>query len=271
MPNMPKHAPAVLKTSRRGFLGSLGGVAVSGVSRALFPSWMPRLAFRQNGAPGDVLVAVFLRGGMDALNAVIPYGEGGAYYDQRPTIAIPAPDGSDQTALDLNGFFGLHPALRPLKDVYDAGSLAVIHAVGSPDPTRSHFDAMEYMERGTPGMKVSQGGWLNRHLQTAVWENDSPFRAVGMGAMLPTSLHGAVSALALQSITDFHLGGRWDQAEAARRTLTSLYRTDAPPDLLAQTARDTFSMIDFLATLNAADYTPANGAAYAEDQFGMCF
>jgi uncharacterized protein (DUF1501 family) len=259
-------------TSRRQALSMFGAISVVGLSKALFPSWMPRLAFRRSGAPGDVLVAIFLRGGMDGLNVVVPYAEGAAYYDARPTLAIPEPSRDPLSAIDLNGFFGLHPALRPLKAIYEAGNLAIVHACGSPDPTRSHFDAMEFMERGTPGAKSTRNGWISRHLESAAWQNDSPFRAVGIGSLLPTALQGGVSALALKSIAEFHLGGREDQLEAMRSALSSLYTIEAGGSVqreqLAAHAKDTFAVMDLLASLNAENYTPAHGAQYPDGEFG---
>ncbi len=150
-----------------------------------------RLVFSPQGTQpkGDVLVCIFQRGGMDGLNAVVPYGDQN-YYQQRPALAVAAPSsGSSSSAIDLDGFFGLNPALKPLKEVWDDHALAVVHACGSPDPTHSHFDAMDYMERGTPGQKEITTGWLARHLQTAAAQNASPFRAVGMGPM-PTARNG---------------------------------------------------------------------------------
>ncbi|MDW8299544.1 MAG: DUF1501 domain-containing protein [Anaerolineae bacterium] len=259
-------------TSRREALGMIGAAGVIGLSKGLFPSWMPRLAFRRSGAPGDILVVIFLRGGMDGLNAVVPYAEGAAYYDARPTIAIAEPSRDPHSAIDLNGFFGLHPALRPLKALYDDGALAIIHACGSPDPTRSHFDAMEYMERGTPGSKTTRTGWLSRHLESAAWQNDSPFRAVGIGTMLPSSLRGEVSALALKSIADFHLGGREDQLEAMRQALARLYTVESDQplgrSLLAAYAKETFAVMDILANLNVGTYVPERDAKYPESEFG---
>jgi uncharacterized protein (DUF1501 family) len=258
-----------MSSSRRDFLRSLG---VVGVSSAMFPSWMPRLAFSppgQSNRERDVLVAIFQRGGMDGLNAVVPYGEGSGYYDRRPTLAIAEPNGSDTSAIDLDGFFGLHPALRPLKDVYDAGALGVIHAAGSPDPSRSHFDAMEYMERGIPGDKITGTGWITRHLQSAAWQNESPFRAIGMGALLPNSLRGEPSALALRSIADFHLAGRQDQLVSIQRTIAGLYRVDASADLMSAKAAGVFNTIDLLGRLGAEEYAPANGAAYPDSEFGL--
>ena len=253
--------------TRRNFLKSGSAAAVVGVSQTLFPSWMPKLVFSpkmQVNSDRDVLVAIFQRGGMDGLSAVVPYGEGANYYDRRPTIGIPESD-----VVDLNGFFGLHPALSPLKDIYDAGALTVIHGAGSPHETRSHFDAMEYMERGIPGDKSTATGWINRHLQSASWQNDSPFRAVGMGSMMPSSLRGPVSALSLRSIADFHLSGREDQLAAIQSNITRMYRIDAPTSLLEQQAANVFSTIDILGALNAIEYTPANGAVYPDNEFGL--
>ncbi|MBI5961136.1 MAG: DUF1501 domain-containing protein [Chloroflexi bacterium] len=261
-------AATQLKTSRRDFARLAG---VIGLNSALFPRWMPRMAFRpqQQNAPGDILVVIFQRGGMDGLNVVVPYGEGSAYYDRRPTIAIPEPDGGDNAALDLDGFFGLHPALRPLHEIYQAGHLAVIHAAGSPDPSRSHFDAMEFMERGTPGEKLTSTGWINRHLQTSAWQNDSPFRAIGMGTIVPTSLRGPVSALSLQSIADFHLSGRDDQLAVLQRTLASLYHVPAPVDVLGIQAAEVFASSDILIRLAQSGYEAEYGAEYPNSDFGQ--
>ncbi len=255
------------KTTRRDFARLAG---VIGLSSTLFPRWMPRLAFRpQQAAPGDILVVIFQRGGMDGLNVVVPYGEGGPYYDRRPTLAIPAPDGSDNAALDLDGFFGLHPALRPLHEIFQAGDLAVIHAAGSPDPSRSHFDAMEFMERGTPGEKLTATGWINRHLQAAAWQNDSPFRAIGLGTITPSSLRGSIPALGLQSIADFHLAGRDDQLAVIQRTLASLYHVPAPQGDLDLQAAEVFASSDILMRLAQTDYTPQYGAEYPDSDFGF--
>jgi uncharacterized protein (DUF1501 family) len=147
--------------SRRFFLKS-SAVAMFGTSAA--PAWLARALYADD-APSPrkkVLVAILQRGAMDGLNVVIPHGEK-AYYDLRPSLAIPRPNGTPDAAMDLDGFFGLHPALRPLKPIYDAGHLAMVHATGSPDPTRSHFEAQDFMESGTPGLKTGDG-WLNRAL-----------------------------------------------------------------------------------------------------------
>ena len=259
-----------MRISRRTLLKSTAAAGVIGLGQQLFPAWMPKMAFAQGDRGSrDVMVVIFQRGGMDGLNVVVPYAEGAHYYDKRPTIGIREPDGSDGSAIDLNGFFGLHPALRPLKDIYDANALTVVQAAGSPDPSRSHFDAMEFMERGIPGDKVTSTGWITRHLNSATWQNPSPFRAIGMGSMVPSSLRGNVSTLALRSIADFHLSGRQDQLVPIQQTLSGLYSIQNPTDLLTSQAAGVFNSIDLLTKLAATDYTPANGAAYPDTEFGL--
>lgn len=216
---------------------------------------------------GDILVVVFQRGGMDGLNAVIPQGEA-EYYRQRPTLQIAESSASANSAIDLDGFFGLHPALRSFKEIWDSGELAIVHASGSPDPTHSHFDAMDYMERGTPGEKSLGSGWLARHLQTTAWDNDSPFRAVGIGAMLQSSLRGPVSATAMQSIAQFHLGGDNEAAEIAafQNTLAELYGTGS---LLDATGQLTLGATSTLEEVIDANYAPSHGASYPDSPFGQ--
>lgn len=255
--------------SRRDFLGGMG---IIGLSQALFPSWMPRLTFRdlRSGAiPGDVLIVISLRGGMDGLTTVVPYGEGKHYYDSRPTIAVPEPGKSPASAIRLDDRFGLHPALRPLKEIFDAKQLAFVHAAGMTDPTRSHFDAMEMMERGTPGSKRTDSGWLNRHLQLTAQADGSPFRAIGMGDILPTSLSGTIPALALKSIADFHLNGSPEQAALMQRTLAGLYGANAPTDALGTQARGVFDAMETLSKLAATEYRPAHDARYPDSDYGM--
>lgn len=250
-------------SSRRSFVQRMGVLALGGLS---LPYWMPRLFFAAPDVPsrGDVLICIFLRGAMDGLSAVVPYIEAG-YHDRRPTIAVP-----DSAVLDLDGRFGLHPAMAPLLDIWQAKELAIVDAAGSPDPTRSHFDAMDYMERGTPGEKLVGTGWIGRHLQTLASENDSPFRAVGMGAMLQTSLRGPVPALALQSIADFHLRGREGEIAQVQTTLAQLYTAgDGAGTPLAQQAVQTLNAIDFLESADPLQYEPQHGAVYPEDEFGL--
>ncbi|MEP7358379.1 MAG: DUF1501 domain-containing protein, partial [Anaerolineales bacterium] len=256
--------------SRRGFLKLAGALGVCSVAADLGsqPAWMPRLAFAPPGVEpqGDILVAVFQRGGMDGLNAVIPHGDPD-YYRLRRSLAIGEPAaGHDNTGIDLDGFFGLHPALRPLKDLWDDQALAIVHAVGSPDPTHSHFDAMDYMERGTPGEKQLATGWIGRHLQTAPWQNTSAFRAIGMGSIMQASLRGPVPVTTLQSIADYHLKGRTKDLGRIQETLASLYGLGSGLD---EAGASTFAATDVLAGIDISNYTPANGAAYPEGPFGM--
>src|SRR3984893_5600890 len=163
--------------SRRVFLKG-SALAMFGVGS--MPVWLSRSLYAADSTEGrkKILVAIFQRGAVDGLNMVVPFG-GQRYYDLRPSIAIPKPDGTPNSAIDLNGFFGLHPALGPLKPMYGAGHLAIVDAVGSPDPTRSHFDAQDYMESGTPGFHGATDGWLNRALPKESGPA-SPLRAVSL-------------------------------------------------------------------------------------------
>src|ERR1700683_1521020 len=188
---------------RRFFLKS-SALAMVGVGAT--PGWLSRALYAAD-APSPrkkVLVAIFQRGAVDGLNVVVPHGEK-RYYEMRPPIAIPRPNGTPDTAIDLDGMFGLHPSLSALKPIYDAGQLAVIEAVGSPDTTRSHFDAQDYMESGTPGTKATDDGWLNRTLQRSPESDASPFRAVAKGASLPLTLRGVAPAIALPDIKQFRV------------------------------------------------------------------
>src|SRR6185503_18435342 len=184
---------------------------LSTVTQAL-PTWMPRLAFApDNMAPrGDTLVVVFLRGAADVLNMVVPHGED-AYYSLRPSLGIARPDHSSEKkverVVDLDGFFGLHPSMRSLLAPWQSGHLGIIHACGAPDESRSHFKAMELMERGIDDERGPASGWIGRHLATLNTGNSSPLRAVGMGTRPQRSLTGSVPVSALRSIADFHLGG----------------------------------------------------------------
>lgn len=233
------------------------------------PAWMPRLAFAPKGnAPrGDVMIVIFQRGAMDGLNAVVPLGDAD-YFRLRPALAIREPKSGDKkTAIALDGFFGLHPALAPLKPIYDEGMLAIAHACGSPNDTHSHFEAMDIMERGASGGLGS--GWIGRHLMTANAGNTSPLRAVGMGSLLQSSLRGPVPAVALKSIADFHLNGRLQDVAPIQRAIGALYAApEAGADLRA-TAVSIDETIGLLARLNSATYRPSGEAAYPKSDFGQ--
>jgi len=227
---------------------------------------MPRLSFApRNMAPrGDTLVVVFLRGAADVLNMVVPHGED-AYYQLRPSLGIPRPDDlkkkKDERVIDLDGFFGLHPAMGFLMDAWQEEQLAIIHACGAPDESRSHFKAMELMERGVDDERGPASGWIGRHLATLNTGNSSPLRAVGMGTRPQRSLSGGVPVSALRSIADFHLGGDARALQQMRAALSTVYEQDAM-------GQDTLSIMDTLQTLDPARYqTPL--AAYPDSEFGL--
>ena len=228
------------------------------------PLWVQRALYANSGSTGrkKILVAIFQRGAADGLNIVVPHGEK-AYYNLRPTIAIPRPDSGDaqNSAIDLDGFFGLHPSLAPLKPLFDQQHLAIVDAVGSPDPTRSHFDAQDYMESGTPGLKATRDGWMNRALPKEHGEI-SPVRAVSLGATMSRSMTGPNPAIALQSIASFQV----KDAEAARQ-FENMYMGSKDPRMQAA-GRETFAAVSMLQTIQKQAYTPAGGAEYPRSNFG---
>lgn len=240
---------------------------IFGNSLVALPRWMPRitLADPHVGPRGDTLVCLFLRGGADGLNMVVPHGDE-AYYTHRPTLGIARPDDTraEAKAIDLDGFFGLHPTLAPLKPIYDGRQLLFVQATGSPDESRSHFEAMDLMERGAEGGEYS--GWLARHLATLDTGNQSALRAIAIGDMLQASLTGTVSATALQSIADYHLSGRDERVGQMQAILHTLYNQNQ--DLLTNTANQTFAAMSVLSQLDVTGYVPA-GQPYPENELGL--
>src|ERR1700719_3262743 len=189
-----------MRFSRRYFLKQ-GGVAMVGLSA--MPAFLQRAVAATPMPNKKQLVVLFQRGAADGLNMVVPFAEPN-YYRLRPSIAIPQPlQGGEGAAIDLDGFFGLHPNLASLLPLFQKNQLAIVHAAGSPDTTRSHFDAQDYMESGTPGLKATDDGWLNRALQVAPEPGATPFRAVAMGANLPLTLRGIAPAIALPDVNQF--------------------------------------------------------------------
>ncbi|SPE42976.1 conserved exported hypothetical protein [Candidatus Sulfopaludibacter sp. SbA3] len=249
--------------TRRIFLRN-SALAMVGMGSA--PLWLTRALYAKDDAAArkKVLVAIFQRGAADGLNVVVPHGEK-AYYAMRPTISIPRPstsgDKQADAAIDLDGFFGLHPSLAPLKPLFDQQHLAIVDAVGSPDPTRSHFDAQDYMESGTPGLKATDSGWMNRALPKPAGKV-SPVRAVALGATLPRALRGGEPAVALQSISTFQV-----RDAAAAKQFEDMYATAKDPRLQA-TGRETFEAVAMLQNIQRQTYTPANGANYPRGRFG---
>jgi uncharacterized protein (DUF1501 family) len=214
---------------------------------------------------GKVLVAIFQRGAVDGLSMVAPHGDP-AYARSRASIALAPPRrGDTATALDLDGYFALHPALAPLRPLWESKTLAVVHACGSPDTTRSHFDAQDYMESGTPGVKSTPDGWLGRAAAALPASSASPFRSVALASRLPRSLRGDAGALAMSSLDRFDV--RAAPAGVARRGFESLY-ADGVQDLLHGTGRETFEAVKLLKSAGAARLSPANGADYPRGRFG---
>jgi uncharacterized protein (DUF1501 family) len=234
--------------TRRCFIKS-SAVAMAGFGIA--PSWLARAA-APAGGKGKILVSIFQRGAADGLNIVVPHFEK-RYYEIRPSIAIPAP-GKPNGAIDLDGRFAFHPALQNLKPFWDSGQLAIIHAAGSPDTNRSHFEAQDQMESGTPG-RTMEDGWLNRALPPAA-AGVSPVRAVAMGPKMPRTLRGNRNAIAVGDLQQF---AARDQNVAS--ILESMYTSTSDSQLQAQ-GRGTFDAMKMIDSINRGPYTPANGAQY---------
>ncbi|MER2599784.1 MAG: DUF1501 domain-containing protein [Caldilineales bacterium] len=245
-----------MEISRRTFLKgcSTAIAALAGSRLTGFGFLNPALA----AAPSsdEILVSVFLRGGIDGLNVVVPYNEG-EYYTNRPRISIAPPGSGTRAAFDLNGQFGLHPAAGGLRDLYQANKLAFVHAAGLTSDTRSHFDAMEYMERGTPGNKTTTTGWMTRHLAIANQAGSIP--ALGVGAITPTVFLGSPQAVSMANVNDFTLYGDWGWQGQLRRAMRSMYTGDT---LVHRAGERTLNAIDIIDYANPDDYVPANGAVY---------
>ncbi len=251
--------------SRRVFVKS-GGLAL--FSLGLDPLFLTRAAYaapnRLSIYPSDrpVLVCLFQRGAVDGLNMIVPHGDP-IYYRERPRIAVPERD-----VVNLDGYFGLHPRLAALQPLWDAKSLAAIHAVGSPDASRSHFDAQDYMESGTPGLKATPDGWLNRYCQHDREHQDTPFRAVAFGPQLPRILAGSAPALAIDDLQAFGLRG---PQPAARDRLTRAFEelyAGSSTGLLSTSSEEAFEAVQTLKRVDPARYHPADGADYPRGRLG---
>jgi len=244
-----------MNISRRGFLKSSG---LGFLALGLPPSFLVRAAEAQQVSRGKALVVVFQRGAMDGLNAVIPFKDR-AYYSLRQSIAIAEPASGENRSIDLDGFYALHPALAPLKSIYDQKHLAIVHAAGSPDNTRSHFDAQDYMEIGTPGIKSTPDGWLNRYLNEKK-KDESPFRGVAVTAQLPRMLAGGAPALTLSSIEEFRL-----RNEAMAGSLQKLYASTAD-SLFRFSGQSLFAAMNDLKQVQAK--IPASSERYPNGRLG---
>jgi uncharacterized protein (DUF1501 family) len=261
-----RDVPRRNSVTRRGFMRG-GALALVGTS--VIPSFLTRSIYAEMttaAANKKKLVVIFQRGACDGLNVVVPYQEKN-YYAMRPTIAI-----KQNEVLDLNGFFGLHPQMAAFKPLYDAGHLAVVHAVGSPDPSRSHFDAQDYMESGTPGVKVTQDGWLNRALQNGPADKletgkPSAFRAVALGTQVPRTLQGTVPAIAVASLADFSVAGKGPQTSPISNAFQAMY-DESSDSMLHGTGQETFEAVKMLKAADPAHYKPAAGVTYPNGAFG---
>jgi uncharacterized protein (DUF1501 family) len=254
-----------MDTTRRQFLRLTGTAAFGG-------SLAPFHLRAENPAPaakpvtkGRTLVAVFLRGGIDGLNLVVPHGDPD-YYKHRGSIAIPRPAGGNGTALDLDGFFGLHPAAASLLPLFKNRAAVALQAVGYAKNTRSHFEEQDTWETGVIGNSLSSDGWLNRHLASSTGHGS--IRAVAIGGNLPRILRGRAPAYAIRGIADLSMPRMHGDPDVVRAALETAYCTK--PDarrassnaLLSQTAAATLEGTRQLEAIARAEYKPANGANY---------
>jgi len=248
--------------TRRGFMKG-GALALIGTSS--IPAFLSRSVLAEvttAAANKKKLVVLFQRGAVDGLNVVVPYREQN-YYAMRPSIAI-----QEKDVLDLNGSFGLHPSMTAFKPLYDEGHLAIVHAAGSPDTTRSHFDAQDYMESGTPGVKATPDGWLNRALQAEMIPGKpSAFRAVALGTQVPRTLQGKLPAVAINNLADFSVGGRGPQASPISNAFQAMY-DESSDAMLHGTGQETFEAVKMLKSADPAHYQSATEVAYPNTPFG---
>ncbi len=250
-----------MSITRRVFLRN-GALAVVGT--AAIPAFLTRAAYgvADSVARNKRLVVIFQRGAADGLNIVVPHGEP-AYYAMRPSINIPR-----SAVIDLDGFFGLHPSLSAFQPLWNQRHLAIVHAAGSPDPSRSHFDAQDFMESGTPGVKATEDGWLNRALNALpAPANKSAFRAIAMGPSLPRILSGSEPAVAMNNINDFGVGGRNPSATPIANTFEAMYEQSVDT-VLHGTGQETFDAVKMLKSADPAKYKSAAGADYPRGRFG---
>jgi uncharacterized protein (DUF1501 family) len=255
-----------MRINRRFFLHR-GALAVAGTTA--MPNFLVHSVLAQTaGAQGQRLVVIFQRGAADGLNVVVPYAEKN-YYRMRPSIAIP-----QNQVLDLDGFFGLHPSLGAFKPLFQQGHLAIVHACGSPDMSRSHFDAQDYMESGTPGVKNTDDGWLNRALQAEDAcgcgrhnLEHTAFRALALGAEVPRTLAGKIPAIAISNVNTFSVAGRGPTQSPAASAFEAMY-ADSGDQILHAAGDETFEAVKMLRAANPAQYAPTAGANYPNTDFG---
>jgi uncharacterized protein (DUF1501 family) len=255
-----------MEVSRRGFL-KRGGIALFGVGLMCgIPSFLVEAAARSSfGGPYKrkrVLVCIFQRGAMDGLMAVSPFGDANLKL-ARPNLLL------NSGMIDLDGRWGLHPGMKAFEPLFREGRLGIVHGIGSPNNTRSHFDAQDYMESGTPFNKGTASGWLNRAVGLLGHDALTPFTAVSMTPALPRSFYGANPTLAIGNLEDFaiQLRGNPAAAEAAARRFEGLYG-QTTPGLLQQTGKESFEAMKLLQAADVRNYRAANGAVYPNSALG---
>jgi uncharacterized protein (DUF1501 family) len=247
--------------TRRIFIrnGALAAIGMAGI-----PGFLERAVFAETPSVRDRrLVVIFQRGAADGLNIVVPYSER-AYYRLRPNIAIPR-----EQVIDLDDHFGLHPSLAGFQSLFEQKHLAIINAVGSPDPTRSHFDAQDYMESGTPGIKSTEDGWLNRAISSTLLsasQSSSPFRGIALGPTLPRALSGSAPAVAVSNIDQFGVAGNSPASQPLSTTFEAMY-SQSVDTVLHGTAQETFDAVKMLRSINPSQYRPAAGVMYPRGRF----
>src|SRR5580698_4367560 len=238
--------------------------ALAVVGTAAIPSFLTRAAYGsvEAGTSNKRLVVIFQRGAADGLNIVVPHAEP-SYYAMRPSINIPR-----SSVIDLDGFFGLHPSLAPFQPLWKQRHLAIVHAAGSPDPTRSHFDAQDFMESGTPGVKATEDGWLNRSLHSLPQPASADaFRAIALGPSLPRILSGSEPAVAINNINDFSVGGNNPKGNPNANSFEAMYEHSVD-SVLHGTGQETFDAVKMLKSADPSKYKPAPGADYPGGHFG---
>jgi uncharacterized protein (DUF1501 family) len=259
--------------TRRGFLKG-GGLALLGVGMmGGIPGFLAEAAARDKIVlpykKKKTLVCIFQRGAMDGLMAVTPFTDTNLQ-SARPTLFIPAAKGgNDHPLIDLDGRFGLHPSMQAFAPLYKEGRLAIVHGIGSPNNSRSHFDAQDYMESGTPFNKGTASGWLNRAVGLLGHDRLTPFTAVSLTSALPRSFYGDNPAIAIGNLRDFTIGMK-GSPNAAGKVATSFEELydQAAPGLLKQTGKESFDAIRMLQKANIRNYAPANGAVYPFSSLG---
>lgn len=258
-------------TSRRAFLKS-GALALFATGIGGVPNFVAKAAesrklsrlYKKN----KILVCIFQRGAMDGLMAVTPFTD--QYLQKaRPTLFMSAAKSANKPLIDLDGKYGLHPSMSAFELLFRQKRLAIVHGVGSPNNTRSHFDAQDYMESGTPFNKGTDSGWLNRAVGLLGHEAVTPFQAVSLTSSLPRSFYGDNEALAISNLQDFaiQLRGNPIGTNTAAKSFEELYDKTSS-SLLNKTGKESFEAVKMLKNADVRNYRPSNGAEYPLSPLG---